>query len=206
MLSLQMTESKRPYHHPDLRQALLEAAMAMVDRDGHEKLSLRALATALNVSATAPQAHFANKQALLTALAERGFLELRRRLEACDLNREPIDVFSALADAYLSFAIECQGLFRLMFGADINLDGDDALATSGQAAFEVLRAAVEKHSGGSLSAEQVEVKALMAWSTVHGLSHICVDRSISRQFKIDIDAIDKARIVAELVVGDLGLS
>ncbi|MEL6318165.1 MAG: TetR/AcrR family transcriptional regulator [Pseudomonadota bacterium] len=198
-----MANSKRPYHHPDLRRALLDAAMVVVDREGHEKLSLRALASTLGVSATAPQAHFANKQALLTALAERGFRELRERLERCAQDGAPIDVFGALADAYLAFAIERRGRFRLMFGADVDLDGDEPLASAGDAAFNVLRSAVRRHGAGDASDEETELKALMAWATVHGLAHICVDRSISSRVKVDLDMLRKGRVVAELVVRSL---
>lgn len=195
-----MTDARRPYHHPDLRSALLAAAMDVVNREGHGKLSLRALAAKLEVSPTAPQAHFANRQALLAALAAQGFQDFRRRLDACDLDGEPIVVFTALADAYLGFATERPGVFRLMFGADVNLDGDDALATAGNAAFDVLRRAVAKHGRPAQSEEETESTALMAWSTVHGLAHILLDRSASRRVNATLDAATQARAAARHIV------
>lgn len=198
-----MTESSRPYHHPDLRAALLDAASAIVDREGHQKLSLRALAAALGVSATAPQAHFANKQALLTALAEQGFRELRRRLMQCDLRGEPVDVVNALAEAYLSFATERPGLFKLMFGADINLDSDAALATAGMDAFNVLREALGLFCAPKTPPEEIEATALIACSVVHGLAHISIDQSISSRLTVTPDQLRQGKMLAEFIVRNL---
>jgi AcrR family transcriptional regulator len=138
----------RPYHHGDLRAALIEAAAAEIERHGYESLSLRELAASLGVSRAAPYRHFVDRRALLSALAERGFAELRRiHLEADAGKGLPAERLAAAGRGYLAFAAAKPGLFRLMFTSDL-LTGEGRpdpklveTANDGYAVFERMVAA-----------------------------------------------------------------
>jgi AcrR family transcriptional regulator len=108
------------YHHGDLRAALMTAAAAEIERIGHENLSLRELAASLGVSRAAPYRHFADRRALLAALAAQGFDVLAARYrEAGGTGKTPRARLNASGRAYLAFADERPQLFRLMFASDL---------------------------------------------------------------------------------------
>src|SRR5271170_5574322 len=108
------------YHHGDLRAALVKAAAAEIERGGYENLSLRELAESLGVSRAAPYRHFADRRALLAAVAAEGFDELTviyRGVIARE--KTPPARLTAAGRAYLAFATERPQLFRLMFVSDL---------------------------------------------------------------------------------------
>ena len=109
-----------PYHHGDLRAALLGAAAAEIERRGYEILSLRELAASLAVSRSAPYRHFVDRRALLAALAAEGFDDLAAIYRnAISLGKTPQTRLAASGRAYLAFAAERPQLFRLMFASDL---------------------------------------------------------------------------------------
>jgi AcrR family transcriptional regulator len=108
------------YHHGDLRAALVKAAAAEVERSGYESLSLRELAESVGVSRAAPYRHFADRRALLAAVAADGFERLTgiyRR--AMGSGKTPRDRLAAAGHGYLRFAAERPQMFRLMFVSDL---------------------------------------------------------------------------------------
>jgi AcrR family transcriptional regulator len=108
------------YHHGDLRAALIKAAAAEIERGGYENLSLRELAGSLGVSRAAPYRHFADRRALLAALAADGFTELTSiyRKVIADA-KAPQARLATSGRVYLAFAAERPQLFRLMFASDL---------------------------------------------------------------------------------------
>jgi len=114
----QKAGKKASYHHPDLRTALQDAALGFIAERHSPEFSLRELAAALGVSHPAVYRHFADKAALLEALAERGFGELRRYqdIEIARAGPGALERLYALNDAYIRFAEENPGSFWLMFG------------------------------------------------------------------------------------------
>lgn len=106
----------RPYHHGDLRAQLLDAALEVLETRGRDNLSLRELARTLGVSHGAPARHFADRQALLDGLTERGLLELGVAIEQAmrGVGAGFGDQFGAFARAYVSFARVHPELLRLM--------------------------------------------------------------------------------------------
>src|SRR5260370_6246044 len=110
----------RPYHHGNLRAALLAQAERTLREQGSEKLSLRELARQVGVSHGAPRRHFADRQALLDALAETGFSrlgdELRAALDAAGTGYQAR--FHAPATAYVRFATRDAALLALMFSGN----------------------------------------------------------------------------------------
>src|SRR5215469_18030268 len=120
MFTLSTPLEKRPYHHRDLRQALIRSALEILSETGVAGLSLRAAARRARVSAMAPYRHFADKEALLAAVAEYGFRELAAQLtKATAAAADPRAGLAALGVAYVLFAREQPSLFKLMFGPTI---------------------------------------------------------------------------------------
>lgn len=126
----------RPYHHGNLRSALLREAENVLSERGIEGLSLRELARAAGVSNSAPRRHFADKTALLDALAEEGYERLGRRLDAA-LKTAEGDVTAQLvvfARTYVEFAVEHRALLPLMHRPKSEAR-DDALSAANDRAF-----------------------------------------------------------------------
>ena len=108
------------YHHGDLRGALVKAAVTKIERGGYENLSLRELAESLGVSRAAPYRHFADRRALLAAVAADGFDRLTAIYRNAIANgKTPQARLAAAGRAYLAFAAERPQLFRLMFVSDL---------------------------------------------------------------------------------------
>jgi AcrR family transcriptional regulator len=115
------TGSRSSYHHGDLRRALLDTALRLIAEEGSSSFTLREVARRAGVSHAAPYRHFANKTALLAAVAEEGFRTLRTRLleAGTRLPAEPLARLQTLGVEYVRFAVEHPSHFRVMFGPDI---------------------------------------------------------------------------------------
>ena len=176
MCTLSTPAERRPYHHRHLRQALIRSALEILSEAGVAGLSLRAAARRARVSAMAPYRHFADKEALLAAVAEYGFRELTTQLTtAAATAADPRAGLAALGVAYVLFARDQPSLFKLMFGPTIEKKSvHPALDEAGNACFNVLRRAVEaaKFFDGDFDARDI---SLACWSLVHGLSALIVD-------------------------------
>ncbi|MER1968491.1 TetR/AcrR family transcriptional regulator [Castellaniella sp. GW247-6E4] len=167
-----MSTSSQKYHHGDLRKALLNEGMALVQESGPEALTLRALARRLGVSAMAPYRHYSDKQALLTAIAADGFRQLQTRLEAAEDADEPSrSPLLREGIAYVLFALDQPALFRLMFGANRPKDQDPELDTARAGAFGALL----RHMRGDATSDERAVQARGCWSLVHGLASLLLD-------------------------------
>lgn len=149
----------RPYHHGDLRRALLDHAERRLAQGGATAVTLRACARDAGVSPAAALHHFGSLKGLLSALAARGFLGLVARLDA-DLQARPdLPRGSLLVGAYVGFAQSAPGLFDLMWRDDL-LSPDDPTLTEARAA-----ALSRLHEPGAS-----RVDAIRAWSLAHGLA------------------------------------
>ena len=166
--------SNAPYHHGNLRQALLEAALLMLERDGEAGLGLRDLARAVGVSPAAPYRHFDSRSALLEALAVTGFQRFTAAMTAVAAAQPP-DLLAAMGRAYVGFALDHAALFRLMFSPQLRRDNRPGLRMAADAAFATLR----QVSGGDTPAGRLA--ALGAWSQVHGLAILLLDGQIALQ-------------------------
>src|SRR6185312_8156114 len=110
-------ERGRPYHHGDLRNALLESARSILEKDGLEALSLRAVARGAGVSHAAPYRHFPNHESLLVELAIEGFVELRAEIVAsAGGSGHESDRIASIGAAYMRFVARRPALASLMFG------------------------------------------------------------------------------------------
>src|SRR5215211_5777793 len=129
---------KRAYHHGNLRQDLVTAAVQIINRSGAEALTLRAVGQRLGVSQAAPYRHFASKEALLGAVAADGFGTLLDRCRAAmkAAGRNPVARYEAMAVSYLRFALDFPAHFHLMYGPRVQFD--DIAVPERQAAFKLL--------------------------------------------------------------------
>lgn len=162
----------RSYHHGNLRAALLESAERTLAQRGVSELSLRELAREVGVSHAAPRRHFADKRALLDALAMDGFERLGTELDAAmagagDSLREQLGAFGL---AYVRFATEHAALLELMFAGKHR---DDSLQEASNRAFEgALTLFATAQATGQVVAGDVERVGLVALATLHGLASL----------------------------------
>ena len=161
----------KPYHHGNLRTALLEAAHARLSEVGEADLSLRDLATRVGVSVNASYRHFSNKEALLMELSAMGFDTLRTRmLESIEEVRPlgPEHHLRAAGQAYTAFARQDPGLYKLMFGRKGRFGAQARLLEAANAAFDVVIDCVAKLRGASTDSAEAVKAAAGVWSMVHG--------------------------------------
>jgi AcrR family transcriptional regulator len=169
---------RKPYHHGDLRRALVDAALRLVRSEGPPALTLRAAARLAGVSQAAPYRHFADKQALLAAVAEEGFREMTAAMRrAMSHEDEPLSKFRALGLSYVGFARGHLAHFRVMFGPELaDRSAYPSLAEAATEAFKLLVVAITDCQKAGFTREgDPEEFALTAWSAVHGLSALIVN-------------------------------
>jgi AcrR family transcriptional regulator len=162
-----MAKAENAYHHGDLRAALMAAAREVLETVRPEEITLKSLALRLGVSQPAPYRHFANRDALLAAVAADGFERFRGALVAARDEAGENDVFLRSCLAYLEFARANRGVYRLMFASQLLCEADDeALNRASSAAFDFLLEGVAK----TAPPERVRAIAVWIWSTLHGLA------------------------------------
>ncbi|MGW7253011.1 TetR/AcrR family transcriptional regulator [Streptomyces sp. NPDC054834] len=176
---VRMPES-RPYHHGDLRAALLAAAERTLRDRGAGALSLRELAREVGVSHAAPGRHFKDKQALLDALALAGYERLAGALESADDPALPLEArLSVLAKAYVGFAVEHDALLEVMFARkhdpEVSAQLADAVDRS-VGSFE--RLITDAQARGEIVAGDPARLTLFAGASMHGLATFAANGSI----------------------------
>ena len=157
----------------DLRQRILNTARTLLDEQGAAALSLREVARRAGVTHQAPYHHFSDRESILAELVTQGFLELERRLaQAHGAGHGPQHTLAASGMAYVGFALDHPGVFRVMFRADLCDTGrfPPAQAAGARAHAELLRLVRLVHGGVDDPA-----LAAMHWAQVHGLAGLLVD-------------------------------
>jgi AcrR family transcriptional regulator len=174
---------RRSYHHGNLRRALLDAALSLVEREGAEALTLRAAARRAGVSQAAPYRHFRDKDALLAAVAEEGFRAMTEAMSRATVPHEgdPLACFRARGMAYIQFATSHPAQFKVMFGrVAADRFKHPGLMDAAQEAFRLLVAAIRDcQQAGVVRGGDPEELALCAWSATHGLSALAVEGQLS---------------------------
>jgi AcrR family transcriptional regulator len=180
---------ERPYHHGDLRRALLDEAIEAIERGGPGAISLREVARRTGVSHAAPAHHFGDKVGLLTAIAGEGFDLLADELNAAF---EATGSFLEVGVAYVGFAVRHRAHFEVMFRPELLRADDKALASarqrSRQALYGPLGSVPRDGSVDSLRA------GVAAWALVHGLATLYLEGNLPPALGNDPEAI--AREVA----------
>jgi len=167
-----MKASPRPYHHGNLRQALLSAGERAIESAGVLHLSLRELSRELGVSHTSPRRHFADKQALLDALALHGYERLGAALaRAARDHGQPFNVrLTKVARAFVSFAIQHPAMLGLMFEAKHRADAPRELLEAGENAFaHIFGVFTSGQATGAVVAGDPHRLALVAFAALQGL-------------------------------------
>ncbi len=170
------------YHHGDLRRALIQAALELVNEAGPAGTTLREAARRAGVTHAAPYRHFADKESLLAAVAEEGFVQLRATMTRARESRTGLAAIEAIGLSYVLFAQENPSHFRVMFGAEL---GDKrrhpTLLHADQAVFDVLCTAIaEAQQQEELPAGDPASVGLVAWSMLHGVAALVVDGQMAR--------------------------
>lgn len=172
--------SRQSYHHGDLRAALVEEALGLIERGSLEDLSLREVARNAGVSATAVYRHFPSKEDLLKAVAAQGLAMLGEQQRKASDRAAPQEAFAQAGRAYVRFALNHPNLFRLIFTHMPGHMRPDSTSPEGSPAW-LLRHHVAKAVGPRAGAEQVFAAVLRAWSLVHGLSMLILDGQVDRK-------------------------
>jgi AcrR family transcriptional regulator len=160
--------SRRPYHHGDLRRAILTAALDVIAADGPSALSLRDLARRAGVSHAAPAHHFGDRTGLLTAIAAEGFGLLATALrEAPDLKEAGV--------RYVRFAREHPAHFQVMFSPGLLRADDLELTTARTLTGDALREAV---SGVDPEGVEPRLAGVAAWSLAHGFATLLLGHNL----------------------------
>lgn len=174
--------AKNSYHHGDLRQSLIDAAIALISEDGISDLSLRRVARRVGVSHNAPYRHFEDKEALLAAVAEQGFQSLTVAMETAkqDIPVGTSQCLEAIGLAYVNFAVAQPFHYRLMFGDYRGSSSNDsALTAAAHQSFMVLVDTIRAgQSAGSFRAADPINMARVAWSMVHGQAMLALDNKL----------------------------
>jgi AcrR family transcriptional regulator len=189
---LESTPGKKSYHHGDLRAALIEAGLTLLETRTADDLGLREVARTVGVSPTAIYRHFPDKRALMVALASEGLARLAAAQHAAsEAKGGGVAGFSATGATYVRFARDNPALFRLIFAN--SKSGDLMDGQPEDAAFAFLHAnatALAENVGGD-----AHVVALQAWAIAHGLAMLMLDG----QVQVDDAMID--RVVDAGVIG-----
>jgi AcrR family transcriptional regulator len=167
----------KPYHHGDLRRAVVETALEMLQEQKGWQFTLREIARRAEVSHSAPYRHFPDKTALLHELALIGFDRLRDALVAAlDPVSDAPGQLLALAYAHLQFGSENPDLYRLMFNADAGEPSDIHLDPRTQAPFLLVIDVLERgQREGTIRRRSALGQATACWAHLHGLTMLAID-------------------------------
>lgn len=167
---------RRGYHHGNLREALIEAALSLIREKGPAGFTFAEAARAAGVSAAAPYRHFRDKDALLADVARRGFEAFTRATSEAWNGGQPNarEAFNRVGAAYLAFATKEPAYFSAMFESGLSLADHPELRAEGDRAFAVLREACEALIA-TLPKERRPPPLMMAlhvWSLSHGVASL----------------------------------
>lgn len=196
-----MSASKATYHHGDLRAACVRAAMELLDERGETALSLRAVARRAGVSPSAPYRHYADREALVSAVAAVGYRQLAERLAAAHPSPSTAQQLASVATAYVQFALERPALFRIMFGESCDRDNDERVAATAAVSLYV-RAIVER----SFPQADADALATAVWALVHGLALLHLDGKLDAPTPAAVADRVTAAIQALLSATSIGAS
>jgi AcrR family transcriptional regulator len=164
----------RDYHHGNLKNVLIEAAISQIAAHGARALSLRELARSIGVSHASTYLHFPSKESVLATIAEQGFEKLTRAMEAAARPHtgDPVEMLQATGVAYVDFGVSYPHHLQVMFGDLITHHKNyPTLVEASKKAYEVLVSVVrEGQQTGRIGAQNERLVTLAAWAQVHGLA------------------------------------
>ena len=191
------------YHHGDLRQALVDAALRALERQRAEDLSLRALGRALGVSPRAPYRHFETKEDLLAAVAIEGFRAsaafTTERVSAAGAS--PIARLRAMGEAYVLFAVAHPAAFRVMYAPydTVKENAPDLVRARAEGHRATMEVIADGQAADLLRRGDPMQLALLLWSSIHGLAVLLVEGQLGR-YDRPVEAAKLATLVSGLVL------
>lgn len=182
-----------PYHHGDLRRAILDAAIESISANGSAALSLRELSRRAGVSHAAPIHHFGDKAGVLTALAAEGFELLADALAAAG------DEFVEVGVAYVRFAVTHKAHFEVMFRPDTYHRDDPEVLAARERANRALASGV--HTRTAHTGREGRMTGIAAWSLVHGFATLWLTGALPADLGDDLNVVARD-VAARLFPGD----
>lgn len=183
---------KERYHHGDLRAGLIEAARQLVEERGPERLTMSDASRAAGVSTAAPYRYFADRDALLDAVALEGLERQRQAMqEGGDMHPLGSDAaVAAIGLAYIGFATRERGVFKLMFSLTRTHAQHPQLLQTGRETFGVLLRHLAHRYGAAADDPSILTRGLKLWTFVHGLSFLLIDDKVSAmEIPLDLPAM-----------------
>ncbi|MCX8563229.1 TetR/AcrR family transcriptional regulator [Mycolicibacterium mucogenicum] len=189
--------SKPGYHHGDLRTALVQSALALLEEEGAAALSMRAVARHAGVTAAAPYRHYQDRDALMSAVAAVGYRELAADLVAVSPSPSTADEIADVAIAYVRFALRRPALFRAMFSEQCDAGSPERVeAVAAISAY--LRANIVRVFPDA----DPDALSDAVWALVHGLAFLFLDGKFD---SADSGALEhRVRAAVQAVVGLAG--
>lgn len=167
---------RRGYHHGNLKEALIQAALGLISAKGPGGLTFAEAARAAGVSPAAPYRHFRDREALLADVSQRGFRLLGDALTKAwnDGRPDPVRALDHVGKAYLGFARSEPAYYAAMFESGVDIGADPDLRTAAEAAFAAVRIAVEAVVAALPAASRppVTMMTLHIWSQAHGIASL----------------------------------
>ncbi|MFN0264471.1 TetR/AcrR family transcriptional regulator [Tepidamorphus sp. 3E244] len=167
---------KRGYHHGNLREALVQAALSLIGERGSEGVTLAEAARMAGVSAAAPYRHFKDREDLMAAVASEGYSKFADALERAweDGNPDPVTALERVGHAYLAFAREEPALYSAMFESSLSPGADSSMSVQADRAYAVLQTASEDIHATLPPAKRAPARmmALHIWSMAHGIASL----------------------------------
>ena len=183
--------------HGDVRRLVLDAALAIIESDGAESLSMREVARRAGVSHQAPYHYFGDRSGILAAISEEGFTGLAQAFR--DVHETEMPAAKAGFIAYLNFAREHIGHFRVMFRNDIcGVTTHASTAIAADSAFDELRLMVARITGPSIDSETAHTFAFTLWSHAHGLATLVIDGPLPNKIPPGTNLEDQIHAVIDL--------
>lgn len=181
------------YHHGDLRDALIKAALQEADRSGPEAVSIKALAKQLGVSQPAPYRHFSDREALLAAVTAEAFRQFGAELREQINKPSKRSKLSRFAQATLDFGLRRNGIYRLMFASRTTASAakNSELHVAAMETFALLLEALEAPAVGLLRQRQ----ALKVWASLHGVVMLAEQGLLSGQ----VAGMTREQLVEDIV-------
>jgi len=200
---------RRGYHHGNLREALVEATLALIAEKGPAGFTVAEAARLAGVSPAAPYRHFRDAEALLAEVALRGFERFATALAAAGQNGlpDPMRAFEALGRAYLAFARQEPAYYAAMFETRIALDSHPGLLAASDRAFAILREAAERLTVALPPTRRPPslMIALHVWALSHGIASLFVRPDPSRR-KLPMSPEDLLEAGVLIYLQGLGLA
>jgi AcrR family transcriptional regulator len=189
-----VARSRRPYHHGNLRQVLLDAGVALIRKVGPKSFTMREVARRAGVSHNAPYRHFRDKDELISAIVGQGFERLNdAMIGQAAPGKTGVERLELCGRAYVNFALRWPGHFTAMFDLAPQSGEVDTGASTGEMAFQTLVGVIVQCQNEKAFPEGNPLPfALMAWSVVHGIAKLAVSGHLSWTKEDVLDFTSKA--------------